>query len=158
MYLSAHDTTVAAFMSGIDCVPDETPPFASVLFIELYSNKSAGAPEGAHYVTFSYNGKKQDVGKINICDEQGRCEYNAFSSFLQSKEIDGDIVSACNPGGGGSKEKLQWWVFVLAAAGLIAVIVLIVVGVRVCRKAKDDAEKYKIQEDSQDTSTFERDN
>ena len=110
-------------MSGVECVPEETPPYASVIFIELHRNTSTIDEKDGYYVTFSYNGKRQNVG--GVCDQEMRCEYGVFSEFLKSKEIDGELKSACAPPGNQDKKTQRWWWIV--AFIFVAVLLLVVV-------------------------------
>lgn len=55
IYLSAHDTTISAYMSGINSTRVYQHPFASQLVIELFEDR------GKFYVTWELNSERENL-------------------------------------------------------------------------------------------------
>ncbi|CAG9333505.1 unnamed protein product [Blepharisma stoltei] len=80
-YYSAHDTTLAGFLSCLNLVQEECPPFASSLIFEVYSEREA---------KIIYNDK---LLKLPDCSKES-CPVAEFIQILEKKTIN-DIELAC---------------------------------------------------------------
>lgn len=78
---SAHDTTLAAFLSCLDVVYDFNPPFASTLLFELYSDET---------VQVKFNDSKLSFSECG----DSICKFDQFEKVLQKRMVD-DLESAC---------------------------------------------------------------
>lgn len=88
MYLSAHDTTLSAIMSGLYQKQPEQVYFASNFKVELY--ESAAGDKKTYSVRMLFNEKPFLIGTNNTCAELD-CAYETVKSFLKSREYVGDI-------------------------------------------------------------------
>lgn len=81
---SAHDTTLAGFLSGLRVFNNKNPPFASTLLFELHN-------EGAiYYVKVIYNDTPQIIPGCDVV----MCPYTVFRGILESQTYQ-DIEAAC---------------------------------------------------------------
>jgi hypothetical protein len=78
---SAHDTTLAAFLSCLDKTFDYNPPFASTVFFELYSDETVVVKFNDEELTFSECGDKI-------------CTFSDFEKILEKRYIE-DFEAAC---------------------------------------------------------------
>jgi hypothetical protein len=78
---SAHDTTLAAFLSCLDKTFDYNPPFASTVFFELYSDETVVVKFNDEELTFSECGDKT-------------CTFSDFEKILEKRYIE-DFEAAC---------------------------------------------------------------
>lgn len=89
IFMSAHDSSIAAFMAGVEQPQELQPFYASTIHVELWKkNEETERPEDQYYAKWIYND-----GALNInmtCDEAGFCPYPKFKTYLQSRELDGD--------------------------------------------------------------------
>jgi len=80
-YYSAHDTTLAAFLSCLDLVQEYNPPFASTLVFEVYQNAT---------VALIYNDVLKEIPSCsNIY-----CPVDEFYEILNSTYVP-DLETAC---------------------------------------------------------------
>ena len=80
---SAHDTTVAGFLAGLQVYDNLQPPFASSLIFEAYIKNYA------LYVDVKYNDKT-----LSIPGCPSPCSISSFISFLQERMYP-DLETAC---------------------------------------------------------------
>ncbi|CAI2366454.1 unnamed protein product [Moneuplotes crassus] len=94
-FFSAHDTTAAAFLSGIEQRQELQPFYATHNLIQLWKKAGTDGTQDDHYYTkWIYNDKALNVN--DQCDEEGRCPYDLFKEYLKSREYQGDDwYSAC---------------------------------------------------------------
>lgn len=91
--LSGHDSTIAAFLAGVEQRKLVQPFFASSILVELWKKDSTeGAQPEDFYIKYIYDGEPQKLG--DFCDEQGRCVYPAFKAYLQEREVE-DFEGTC---------------------------------------------------------------
>mmetsp|Transcript_26757 Transcript_26757/g.48233 ORF Transcript_26757/g.48233 Transcript_26757/m.48233 type:complete len:372 (+) Transcript_26757:27-1142(+) len=81
---SAHDTTLAGFLSGLGVFNGVNPPFASTILFELHQEGSV------YFVKVIYN----DVPQILPGCDVVMCPYTVFRGFLVSQTFS-DINEAC---------------------------------------------------------------
>ena len=125
MYLSAHDSTLSAIMSGLYQKQPEQVYFASNFKVELYE-ASDTAGKKSYSVRMLFNEKPFNVGTNNTC-AQVDCPYETVKSFLKSREYDGDLNDICFNGGNenGNSDAAKAWLIVL----LITVILIILLNI-----------------------------
>lgn len=144
MYLSAHDSTLSAIMSGLYQKQPEQVKFASNFKIELYQTAS-----GNFTVRMMYNEDKFLIGTNNTC-AQFDCPYSTVKTFLKSREYDGDIEDICvNGEGGGSSGSKTWLIILLIVAILIVVLIIGYFVVRYFKNKKGSHEMLIEQEDTE---------
>lgn len=80
-YFSAHDTTLAAFLSCLDLVQEYNPPFASTLVFEVYDNST---------IALKYNDNILDIPGCT----QTPCDVNEFYTILNSLYVP-NLEAAC---------------------------------------------------------------
>ena len=97
VYFSAHDSTVAAIMSGIEQKQLLQPFYAIPIFIELWKKAGTqGKDPKDYYVNFLYNDKSINVN--GTCTQSGstyKCDYSKFKEFLQYRQYQGNWDQAC---------------------------------------------------------------
>lgn len=86
---SAHDTTVAGILAGLQAYNNKQPPFASTLIFEVFTQNYA------LYVDVKYNDQK-----LSISGCPSPCSISAFISFLQQRAYP-NLEEIC--GGSGSR-------------------------------------------------------
>jgi hypothetical protein len=92
IYISAHDSTLAAMLSGIEQKQKLQPFYASHILIELWQKSgTAGDKPEDFYVKWIYNDESLKV--VDGCDN-GNCPYPEFKEFLQAREYQGDWEAA----------------------------------------------------------------
>ena len=88
IFISAHDSSIAAFLSGIEQKQMYQSFFATHNMIELWKNKGTlGNSDEDYYVKWLYNDVALNIN--NDCDE-GKCPYVLFKEFLKSREYQGE--------------------------------------------------------------------
>ncbi|CAG9334410.1 unnamed protein product [Blepharisma stoltei] len=80
---SAHDTTIAAFLSFMGMFSGKNPVFASTLIFELHE------VTGAYFVQIIYN---DQVMTLNGCQEM--CPFDTFYTLIAENIVD-DVEEAC---------------------------------------------------------------
>lgn len=117
IYLSAHDSTLAAMLSGIEQQQELQPFYASHILVELWrkDGRKGKDPED-YYVKWIYNGQS-----LNVTEEcvDGKCPYPEFKEYLQSREYEGDWEKACNGGDIMNSYFGAWYIVVGAAGGIL---------------------------------------
>ena len=118
LYFSAHDSTVAAVMSGIQEKQRLQPFYAIPILIELW--KKAGT-EGTNlsdfYIRWIYNGNYTNVN--NECDKDYKCDFQKFTTFLKSREVEGDWDYQCQNANLWSAESGKWYIVAGVSAGVL---------------------------------------
>jgi len=128
IYISAHDTTLAAMLSGIEQKQELQPFYASHFLIELWKKEGTDGSSPEHYYAkWIYNDKNLNIN--NSCDDQGKCEYPKFKEFLQSREYQGDWEAACQNMGGQINFE-TWYIVGGSTAGAIILGVLGYLGIK----------------------------
>ena len=94
MFLSAHDTTLSAIMSGLYQKQPEQVYFASNFKVELYEAIS-GSNDKKYSVRMLYNENPFNIGTNNTCVDV-YCPYDTVKAFLKSREYDGDLDDIFN--------------------------------------------------------------
>lgn len=143
MYLSAHDTTVAAIMLGIEQQQVEAPPFACVLFYELWQkDKTDGKSNSDFYLKFFYNDLLVNPGNKVCTDGNQICPYPEVKTYLQSREFKGDWNKACTEGD--FSEGMEWWVWLMIGIGGVIVlgIILFIVIIKCFKKSARQKKVY----------------
>jgi len=134
MYLSSHDTSLTAIMSGLQQKQDEPPFFASNIIFELRRKKNSNANDKSDFtVTVKWNGKDVNLGGKDIC-ENSACPFPIVDQFLESRLYDGDLDHTCKYGPS-STSKSSAWLFVLLAIAIF--IALSNIGYFVMRSIKN---------------------
>ena len=94
MYLSAHDSTISAVMSGFQQKQDKQVEFASYVITEVYQKPGTS---GKNYSDFTvrmlYNGEPFSPNVTETCPDFS-CDFPALKEFLKTREYDGDIDKA----------------------------------------------------------------
>ncbi|CAI2369510.1 unnamed protein product [Moneuplotes crassus] len=95
IYISAHDSTAAAVLSGIEQKQEYQPFYATHNLIQLWKKAGTnGDKDEDYYVKWIYNDKALNIN--NKCDEEGRCPYDLLKEYLKSREYQGDDwLAAC---------------------------------------------------------------
>jgi hypothetical protein len=124
MYLSAHDSTLSAIMSGLQQKQDDQVRFASNLRIEVYrkTNFDINDPEG-YDVKMLYNEKFIHIGSNETCAEYD-CPFDVVKKFLDSRKYDGDLELICNKTD--SSKGSSTWMYILLATAILIVILNII--------------------------------
>jgi hypothetical protein len=118
IYMSAHDNTLAAMLSGIEQKQRLQPFYASHFLIELWQKiGTEGAGPDDFYVKWIYNNQTLNVN--GTCDDEGRCPYSQFKSFLQYREYQGDWMAACIDTDASFSG--AWYIVVGTAAGVMGI-------------------------------------
>ena len=94
------DRSMAAMLAGFGYLPDEAPPFASVLNIELFfkgsefdiNSDDIHDPE-AHYLQVTYNDELLALN--SSCAGSSKCGTNDFLALLDDMIFDGDYSTVC---------------------------------------------------------------
>ena len=121
MYLSAHDSSLTAFMSGFQQKQEEQAFFASNILIELYRDASKNSGDEDEFsVIVKYNGKEINLGGKDVCADTN-CPFKTVKDFLKSREYDGDLEETCNQSEG-SSSKNGAWIYVLIAFAIFIVV------------------------------------
>ena len=97
VFMSAHDSTLAAILSGVQQPQDIQPLFASSILIELWKREGSSEKNDENsefYVKWILDDKNLNIG--GVCDSEGNCPYEKFKEFLESREYQGDWEEACN--------------------------------------------------------------
>lgn len=124
IYLSAHDSTLSAIMSGLQQKQDEQVKFASNLRIEVYRkpNLDVNDPEG-YDVKMLYNEKFIHIGSNETCAEYD-CPFDVVKKFLKDRQYDGDLDLICNKT---DKPKgASTWMYILLATAILIVVLNII--------------------------------
>lgn len=118
IFFSAHDSTLAAMLSGIEKKQELQPFFASHILIELWQKSGTSGKEADDYIVkWIYNDEALNVN--GTCDKDGRCPYPQFKEFLQFREYKGNWHAACQGNEILPAYTGAWYVVVGAAAGAL---------------------------------------
>ena len=92
VYFSAHDSTVAAILSGLEQKQPKQPFYAVPLFIELWKKAGTqGKDSKDYYINFLYNDKSLNInGTCTLDGTTYKCDYPKFKEFLQYREYQGN--------------------------------------------------------------------
>ena len=138
MYLSAHDSSLSAIMSGLQQKQDVQVKFASNLRIELYLKAAGDENDLSNYeIKMLYNESPINVGNSTVCSEF-TCPFQTVKDFLISREYDGDFDKTCALSDSATKWKA--WLIVLLATGILIVVLCIVYFVFIVAKKKTKPE------------------
>lgn len=125
LYLSAHDSTVAAIMTALNQAQEKAVPFATYLIVELYlKHQRDGSDPSHYYLVWYYNGERLHIGGTDVCTET-KCDYPIASDYFQSREFDGDIDDVCANGLSESNSAAKDWILVLIFVAIAIVVILI---------------------------------
>jgi hypothetical protein len=125
MYLSAHDSSLSAFMSGLLQVQEEQVFFASDLLVEVYSNGNNSENVLDNYsVRMLYNQKPLNVGGNSTCP-QYECSFSKIKEFLKSREYQGDYDLVCNPNDSPNSSAVHAWMIVLLVTAILIVLLIV---------------------------------
>lgn len=115
MYLSAHDSSLTAFLSGLLQKQDTQMFFASSLLIELYQTKDAAFKNNTDFwVVMKINNKTINIGTEKVCGKI--CQFETVKNFLISREYKGDIDKICQEGEPSSLSATVWLWLLFATA------------------------------------------
>ena len=122
MYLSAHDSTLSAIMSGLYQKQPEQVYFASNFKVELYEVTS-GNDEKKYTVRMLFNEKPFNIGTNNTWAEVD-WPYNTVKTFLKSREYDGDLNDICMNGSNSNEnsDAAKAWLIVLLITAILIVL------------------------------------
>ncbi|CAI2369354.1 unnamed protein product [Moneuplotes crassus] len=94
VFMSAHDSTIASLLAGVEQKQETQPFFATSILVELWKKAgTAGDKDEDFYAKYLYDDQPLNIN--NSCDDQGRCDYAGFKNYLKSREIEGDFDEAC---------------------------------------------------------------
>ncbi|CAI2367704.1 unnamed protein product [Moneuplotes crassus] len=117
MYISAHDSSLTAIMSGLLQKQEEQAYFASNIIFELRRKKSSNANDLSDFtVALKWNGKKLNWA-TETCTSHA-CPFPAVKEFLESRMYQGDLEAVCQNGLSSSSSIWLW--ILLAVAIFIA--------------------------------------
>jgi hypothetical protein len=117
MYLSAHDSSLTAFLSGLLQKQDDQMFFASSLLIELYQSEDEPFGNNSDFwVTMKINDKTISIGTEEVCGKM--CQFQTVKDFLISREYKGDIDTICQEGESSSSSSASVWLWLLFATAL----------------------------------------
>lgn len=118
IFLSAHDSTLAAMLAGVEQKQEIQPFYASHILIELYKKSGASGKEPSDYYTkWIYNDKALNI--TEECKPTGTCSYPEFKAYLQSREYQGDWFKACQDGERENAFTGAWYIVVGSVVGVI---------------------------------------
>lgn len=121
IYLSAHDSTLAAILTALDTQSKTPVGFAAVLKIELYLKEgSTGKEEKDFYVRWIYNDTPLDIDGICPKDKNFACPFPEIKSAYETFLYDGDVDLVCANGESPGGNKI--WILFLVLALLVFVI------------------------------------
>lgn len=124
MFLSAHDTTLSAIMSGLYQKQEEQVYFASAVVIELYQSKDSAFKNNSDFwVVMKLNDKPINIGTDKVCGQI--CQFQNVKDFLISREYKGDIDQICQNGSQVNGSSTSAWLYVLLATFLLILILII---------------------------------
>lgn len=129
VYLSGHDTTVTAFMSGIEHKDGKQPPYASQILIEMFER------DGKNYVTWSWNGELINLESQGVeCNEEKECSLDSFLNYIDSRTV-GNIEEACEA----PSSFPTWAIVLLVLLGVALIAVGIFISVWLIRRKRKEA-------------------
>lgn len=148
MFLSAHDSTLSAIMSGLKQRQDEQVLFASDLIIELFKTKNNSTNVLENYsVRISYNDMPLHIGGNKTCKDT-ICPFSTVKEYLITREYTGDYDVTCNPSDIVAKSNA--WLYVLLATVIIIVLLNVIYFVtRHFMKKKNSDHEQLIDDDSE---------
>ena len=121
VYFSAHDSTVAAILSGLEQKQPKQPFYAVPLFIELWKKAGTqGKDSKDYYINFLYNDKSLNInGTCTLDGTTYKCDYPKFKEFLQYREYQGNWNEAWQGSEISPAYFGKWYIIAGASAGVI---------------------------------------
>lgn len=123
MYLSAHDSTLTAFMSGLLQKQKIPAEFAAYINFELWKTKDAKNASD-FYVVLKYVGNPLLIGgdgkENELACKDIKCDFPTVVNFLQSRLYEGDLAETCLHG---PPAESSLWLWILLATAIFIVLV-----------------------------------